>query len=38
VTILTGMLRDQAQLHGVIEHVEELGLELLSVERTDVDA
>ncbi len=30
-TVLTGAVRDQAQLHGFIERVEELGLELLEV-------
>ena len=32
-TVLSGNLVDQAQLHGVLERIEELGLELLSVER-----
>ena len=30
-TVLTGRVRDQAKLHGLIERIEELGLELLSV-------
>jgi hypothetical protein len=30
---LTGKVIDQAQLHGFIERIEELGLELLAVER-----
>ena len=30
-TVLTGPVRDQAQLHGVIERIQELGLELISV-------
>ena len=30
-TILTGTVRDQAQLHGFFERFEELGLELVSV-------
>ena len=30
-TVLTGAVVDQAQLHGFIERVEELGLELVSV-------
>jgi hypothetical protein len=34
-TVLTGAVRDQAQLYGVIERVEELGLELLSVQQVD---
>ena len=32
-TILTGRVRDQAKLHGLIERIEELGLELLSVQQ-----
>jgi hypothetical protein len=32
-TVLTGRVIDQAQLHGFIERIEELGLELLSVEQ-----
>jgi len=32
-TILTGRVLDQAQLHGFIERLEELGLELLTVEQ-----
>ena len=32
-TVLTGQVIDQAQLHGFIERIEELGLELLAVER-----
>ena len=33
-TVLSGQVIDQAQLHGFIERIEELGLELLSVEQT----
>ena len=33
-TILTGPVRDQAQLYGFLERVEELGLELVSVQQT----
>ena len=33
-TILTGAVRDQAQLHGFFDRVEELGLELISVQQT----
>jgi hypothetical protein len=33
MTVLTGEVIDQAQLHGFIERIEELGLELLSVEQ-----
>jgi hypothetical protein len=32
-TVLAGQLVDQAQLHGVIERIEELGLELVSVQQ-----
>jgi hypothetical protein len=32
-TVLTGCVIDQAQLHGFIERLEELGLELLSVKQ-----
>lgn len=32
-TVLSGDLIDQAQLHGVLERIEELGLELLSVQQ-----
>jgi hypothetical protein len=34
-TVLTGSVLDQAQLHGYIERVEELGLDLLRVEPTE---
>jgi hypothetical protein len=30
---LTGQVKDQAQLHGFIERIEELGLELISLEQ-----
>ena len=30
-TLLTGPVIDQAQMHGVIERIQELGLELVSV-------
>jgi hypothetical protein len=33
-TVLTGRVVDQAQLHGFIERIEELGLELLSLQQT----
>jgi hypothetical protein len=33
-TELTGSVIDQAQLHGFIDRIEELGLELVSVEQT----
>ncbi|HSC51352.1 MAG TPA: hypothetical protein VLD16_13905 [Gaiellaceae bacterium] len=32
-TVLEGRVRDQAQLYGLIERIEELGLELLSVQQ-----
>ena len=32
-TVLTGRVIDQAHLHGYIERLEELGLELLSIEQ-----
>jgi hypothetical protein len=32
-TVLTGQVKDQAQLHGFIERIEELGLELVSLEQ-----
>ena len=34
-TVLTGPVRDQAQLHGFIERIEELGLELVSVQQNE---
>ena len=34
-TILSGTVRDQSHLHGLIERIEELGLELLSVRQLD---
>jgi hypothetical protein len=35
-TVLTGILPDQAALHGVLAEVEALGLELLEVRREGV--
>ncbi len=32
-TVIAGEVVDQAQLHGYIERIEELGLELLSVQQ-----
>jgi hypothetical protein len=32
-TILHGPVRDQAELHGIIERVQSLGLELIEVRR-----
>ena len=34
-TVLTGSVLDQAQLHGYIERLEELGLELLYLEQME---
>jgi hypothetical protein len=33
-TVLTGNVRDRAQLYGYIDRIEELGLELVSVHQT----
>jgi hypothetical protein len=33
-TVILGYVVDQAQLHGYIERIEELGLELLSVQQS----
>jgi hypothetical protein len=33
-TVLEGAVRDQAQLYGHLEQIQELGLELLSLEQT----
>jgi hypothetical protein len=32
-TVLHGRMRDQAELHGVIERVQALGLELIEIRR-----
>jgi hypothetical protein len=32
-TVLHGPIRDQAELHGIIERVQSLGLELIEVRR-----
>jgi hypothetical protein len=37
-TVLSGSVTDQAQLHGYIARVEELGLELVSIKQTDEPA
>jgi hypothetical protein len=34
-TLLTGAVRDQAELHGLLQHVAELGLTLVSVNRVE---
>ncbi len=36
-TALIGVVRDQAQLQGLLQQVQELGLELVSVERCGAD-
>jgi hypothetical protein len=36
-TVLVGVVRDQAHLHGVIERIQELGIELVSVNPTRRD-
>jgi hypothetical protein len=35
-TVLTGEVRDQAQLYGVLNQVRDFGIELLSVESADI--
>ncbi len=36
-TILLGKLPDQTALHGVLDHIRDLGLGLISVNRVDSD-
>ncbi len=36
-TVLTGPVRDQAQLHGLLERIQELGIDLVSVNPTRKD-
>ena len=36
-TVLEGRIRDQAQLYGLIERIEDLGLELLSVQHVGIE-
>ena len=36
-TIIAGPVADQAALHGLLTRIRDLGLELLSVHRTDPD-
>ena len=36
-TLLSGVIRDQAALHGVLAKIESLGLELLEVRRLQAD-
>ena len=35
-TVISGQIADQAALHGVLERIESLGLELIDVRRVDV--
>ena len=37
-TVLTGIVIDQVHLHGLLERVQELGLELVSVEALGPDS
>ena len=34
-TVMRGELRDQSELHGVLERIQDLGLELIEVRRLD---
>jgi hypothetical protein len=34
-TLLTGSVRDQAELHGLLQHVADLGLTLVSVNQVE---
>jgi hypothetical protein len=36
-TVMRGELRDQAELHGVLERIQSLGLELIEVRRLEPD-
>jgi hypothetical protein len=37
-TVLTGIVTDQAHLHGLLERIQGLGLELVSIEPADTGA
>ncbi len=37
-TVLTGTVIDQAHLHGLLERIQELGIELVSIEPVDPGA
>jgi hypothetical protein len=36
-TVMRGEVRDQAELHGVLERIQSLGLELIEVRRVETD-
>jgi hypothetical protein len=36
-TVMRGELRDQAELHGVLDRIQSLGLELIEVRRMETD-
>jgi hypothetical protein len=36
-TVMRGEVRDQAELHGVLERIQSLGLELIEVRRVEPD-
>jgi hypothetical protein len=37
-TVLTGVIEDQAALHGLLDRIQELGLELIEIRQVGVDA
>ncbi|MGO9504985.1 MAG: hypothetical protein ACLPUO_26215 [Streptosporangiaceae bacterium] len=37
-TVLTGTVIDQAHLHGLLQRIQELGLELVSIDPVDTRA
>jgi hypothetical protein len=36
-TVMRGEVRDQSELHGVLERIQSLGLELIEVRRIETD-
>jgi hypothetical protein len=36
--VLTGVIEDQAALHGLLDRIQELGLELIEIRQVGVDA
>jgi hypothetical protein len=36
-TVMRGEVRDQSELHGVLERIQSLGLELIEVRRIEAD-